>query len=128
MATGTPNRKPGGVSTASPMIFMADAAGAAGIGTKPVTDRFYGDFYGDFHGDFYDDRAGAATDPWGGAWRIATKIEDLDDATLQERAPAFQADMAGESNLRRDRRRQFALILWNRSSFLCLGRVTPNTG
>ena len=113
MAAGTPNRKPGGVSTVSPVIFMADAAGAAGIGTKPVADRFYGDFYGD--------RAGAATDPSGGTWRIATKIEDLNDATLQERAPAFQADMAGESSLRRDRRRQFALILWNLSSFLCLG-------
>ena len=113
MATGTPNRKPDGVSTVGPMIFMAGAAGAAGIGTMPVTDRFYGDFYGD--------RAGAATGPWGGTWRIATKIEDLDDATLQERAPAFQADMAGGSNLRRDRRRHVALILWNRSSFLCLG-------
>ena len=117
MAAGTPNRKPGGVSTVSPMISMANAAGAARIGTMPVTDRFYDDFYGDFYGD----RAGAATDPWGGTWRIATKIEDLDDATLQERAPAPRADMAGESNLRRDRRRHVALILWNRSSFLCLG-------
>jgi len=53
----------------------AIAAGATE--TKPVKDQFYGD------------RSGVLTDPFGHVWSIATHIEDVTPAQMDERMAAF---------------------------------------
>lgn len=60
------------------LIYVPDAvaARAAGLGariTAPVADTFYGD------------RVGTIVDPFGHFWRIATHVEDIDEAEFSER-------------------------------------------
>jgi len=73
-----------GGSPISIMLYVADvdavyarAIAAGATETKPVKDQFYGD------------RSGVLTDPFGHVWTIATHIEDVTPAQMDERMAAF---------------------------------------
>jgi len=54
------------------MVF-ARAIEAGALELRPLCDQFYGD------------RSGTITDPWGHVWSIASRIENLTPAEIQER-------------------------------------------
>ncbi len=56
-------------------------AGAQAV--MPPTDMFWGDRYG------------RLVDPFGQPWAIATRVEDLTPAEIEERQKAFMKEMAG---------------------------------
>jgi PhnB protein len=59
------------VEDADTIFARAIAEGAAEL--RPLCDQFYGD------------RSGTITDPWGHVWSIASRIEDLTPADIEER-------------------------------------------
>ncbi len=61
----------------------AIAAGAEIV--CPIEDQFYGD------------RAGTLCDPFGHVWTIASRIENLSTAEIEERAKVFFKRQAGEA-------------------------------
>jgi uncharacterized glyoxalase superfamily protein PhnB len=62
------------------------AVKAGGEVRMPLADQFWGD------------RAGAVTDPEGFSWWIATRVEDLSRAEIQQRAAEAFKEMASSSS------------------------------
>jgi PhnB protein len=84
-----PPKELGGTS-ASIMLYVEDvdavvqrAVDAGATLTTEVADQFWGD------------RFGVVTDPFGHVWTIATRIEDVSQEELAERAKAAMAAMSG---------------------------------
>ncbi|GLR13444.1 glyoxalase [Chitinimonas prasina] len=59
---------------------VAQAVAAGGRLDRPVADQFYGD------------RVGSVSDPFGHSWHIATHLEDLTEAELQERMKTWSTE------------------------------------
>jgi PhnB protein len=73
-----------GGTTVSLMIYVEDvdsafkqAIEAGGKAERPVENQFWGD------------RMGTLSDPFGHKWSLATTVEEVDEAELQERMKAF---------------------------------------
>ncbi|MEO7995572.1 MAG: VOC family protein [bacterium] len=73
-----------GASTGSQMLYVdkvddwyKQACDAGGTGSMPPMDMFWGD------------RMGMITDPYGHSWAIASHIEDVSPAQMQERMAAM---------------------------------------
>lgn len=71
------------------MIYVPDvdaayerAVAAGAEPSRPVTDQFYGD------------RSGSVIDPFGHHWTIATHVEDLSEAELQQRMQSWAKESA----------------------------------
>lgn len=85
MGVKTPQEYGGSPVTLNIYVEDVDTTMAAAIEhgateVMPATDQFWGD------------RSGKITDPWGHTWHIATHIEDVSAADMQQRA----AEMFGQ--------------------------------
>ncbi len=76
-----------GGTTVSLLVYVADAdavfakaieAGATEL--RPVCDQFFGD------------RSGAVTDPWGHVWSIASRVEEISSAEIEQRFQDLYCD------------------------------------
>jgi PhnB protein len=76
-----------GGTTVSLLVYVADAdavfaeaieAGATEL--RPICDQFFGD------------RSGAVTDPWGHVWSIASRVEEISSAEIQQRFQELYCD------------------------------------
>ncbi len=68
------------VEDADKVFGQAIQAGATSM--MPVAEQFWGD------------RHGAVIDPFGHLWSVSTRVEELTQAEMEERAKAFHAKMA----------------------------------
>jgi PhnB protein len=91
-ASTKPPKEVGG-TTVTLFLYVEDvdavfqqAIDAGATSTMPVDDMFWGD------------RFGSITDPYGHAWGIATHVEDVPPAEMEERGKAAMAAMAATGN------------------------------
>ena len=90
-ASTKPPKELGGTST-SIFIYVADvdatfkqAVDAGATVTMPLDDMFWGD------------RFGSVTDPYGHSWSMATHVEDVPPAEMEERGRAAMAAMSAQN-------------------------------